>query len=137
MSISNWASSRKREDSHVEQRGNRQKSAETHLTLSLFKTTEKFTCVLLWMEVVVVIAGRLFRLLCVVGGLRFERPGDSWDVGQFGRRTGQRRRPTLQEELPVVDDSGTCGQQQQRNPKLPAVDGKISHHQYLEQLCSY
>lgn len=84
----------------------------------------------------VVIVGCPFRLVCVVGGLRFERPGDSWDVGQFRRRTGQRRRPTLQEELPVVDDSGTCGRQKQRNPKLLVVKGKISH-QYLEQLCSF
>lgn len=126
MSISNWASSRKREDSEVEQRGNRQK-----------RLNDTFTCVLLWMEVVVVIVGCPFRLVCVVRGLRLERPGDSWDVGQFRRRTCQRRRPALQEELPVVDDSGTWGRQQQRNPKLPVVNGKISHHQYLEQLCSY
>lgn len=60
--------------------------------------------------VVGVIAGCLFRLVCVVGQVGFERPGDSWDVGQVGRRTSQRRRPTLQEELPVVDYSGACRQ---------------------------
>ena len=60
------------------------------------------------MQVVVgVIAGRLCWLVCVVGQVGFERPGDSRDVGQFGRRMSERRRPALQEELPVVDDSGT------------------------------
>ena len=61
------------------------------------------------MQVVVgIIADCLFGLFRVVGGDGFERAGDSWDVGQVGRRTSQRRCPALQEELPVVDDSGTC-----------------------------
>lgn len=60
------------------------------------------------MQVVVgVVAGGLCRLVCVAGRVGFERPGDSWDVRQVGRRTSERRRPALQEELPVVDDSGT------------------------------
>lgn len=74
------------------------------------------TCaLLLCVQVVVSVSARcLFGLVYVSRVVGFERPGDSWDVRQVGRRTGQRRRPTLQEELPVVDDSGTCRLQQQR-----------------------
>lgn len=61
------------------------------------------------MEAVVgVVAGCLFRLASVPGGVGFEWPGDARDVGQVGRRASQRRRPTLQQELPVVDNSGAC-----------------------------
>lgn len=87
-----------------------------------------FTCVLLCVDVVFIAAAD--RLL--PGGAGFERPGDSWDVGQFGRRAGQRGRPTLQQELPVVDNSGTCGW---RNTTLvPAADafGKANKFQSLE-----
>lgn len=90
-----------------------------HFPRSRLRNPDTFTCTLLCMQVMVgVIAGSLFRLVCVAGGVGFEWPGDSWDVGQVGRRTSQRRRPTLQEELPVVDDSGTCRRWQQREPKL-------------------
>lgn len=58
----------------------------------------------------VILSCSLFRLVVREGGVAgFERPGDSGDVGQLGWRTGQRRRPALQEELSVVDDSGSCG----------------------------
>lgn len=76
---------------------------------SHFKHTGSFTWILLWMEAEVgVVAGCRSRLMSVAGGVGFERPGDSRDVGQVGRRARQRRRPTLQQELPVVDNSGTC-----------------------------
>lgn len=62
------------------------------------------------MEAVVgVVAGCLFRLASV----GFEWPGDARDVGQVGRRASQRRRPTLQQELPVVDNSGACRRRKQ------------------------
>jgi len=70
---------------------------------------QMFTCILLCMHtVVIVVAGGLLWLVCVAGGVRVERPGDSWDNRQVGRRASQWRCPTLQEELSVVDDSGTC-----------------------------
>lgn len=52
------------------------------------------------------IVDHLIRLVCVAGGVALEWPGDSWDVRQVGRRASQGRCPTLQEELPVIDDSG-------------------------------
>lgn len=92
-----------------------------------------FTCALLCVDVVfIVVADRLLRQDSVPGGAGFERPGDSWDVGQFGRRAGQRGRPTLQQELPVVDNSGTC---RWRNTMLvPVADafGKANKFQTLE-----
>ena len=70
-----------------------------------------FTWVLHRVEVfvamVAMVAGWLLGLVRVTG--RVQQPGDSWDVGQAGRRAGQRGRPTLQQELPVIDDSSTCG----------------------------
>lgn len=52
---------------------------------------DMFTCIFLCVEVVVgVIPGCLLRLVYVVRRVRFEWPGDSWDVGQVGRRTSQR-----------------------------------------------
>lgn len=68
-----------------------------------------FTCALCMHAVVRVVAERLIGLVCVAGGIGLEWPSDTWDVRQVGRRASQGRCPTLQEELPVVDDSGTCG----------------------------
>lgn len=61
------------------------------------------------MGAVLGVAVRRFGLGRVAGGGAFAGPGDPGDVGQVGRRSGERRRPTLQQELPVVDDPGSCG----------------------------
>lgn len=81
--------------------------------MSFFRYTDLFTCALLCKQAVVgvIAGGGLFRLVSVVG---FERPGDPGDVGQIGGGAGEGGRPTLQEELPVIDDSGTCRKQQKR-----------------------
>lgn len=115
MSISNWASSTKRGGGKQTITTETREGCSSHL-----KHAEALTCTLLCVRVVVgVVAGRLFaRQVRFAGGVGFERTGDSWDVGQAGRRAGQGGRPTLQEELPVVDDSGACRRQWQRKPKL-------------------
>lgn len=100
MSISNWASSGDTEHSGVSGDTFRV-SSSAHLEL-----TDTFTCVLL--REVGIVAGCLLRPRGLPGGVGFERPGDPRDVRQFGRRAGQRRSPTLQQELPVVDNPGTC-----------------------------
>lgn len=68
----------------------------------------------------------LFRLVRVGGAVLSERTGDSWDVGQIGRRTSQRRRPALQEELPVVDDPGTSWRCAEQGP--PGGRGVVLGH---------
>lgn len=60
------------------------------------------------MRIVLVVVCRLVRFVCVIRGVRDQRPGDSRDIGQVGRGASQGRRPTLQEELPVVDYPGAC-----------------------------
>lgn len=50
--------------------------------------------------------GRLLRLDSIKRGFGPGWPGDPWDVRQLGGRASQRRRPTLQQELPVVDNPG-------------------------------
>ncbi len=116
MSISNWESSGRGKDIAVEQRGNRQRNTRrtaAHLSGSRLKYADTLTCALLCVRLVLaVVAGLLFRLVSAAGGVGFERPGDSRDVRQGGRRARQRGRPALQEELPVVDDSGPCRRQQ-------------------------
>ncbi|TNN86280.1 hypothetical protein EYF80_003365 [Liparis tanakae] len=74
------------------------------------------------------VAGRRFRLARVVAGVGFERPGHSGDVGQIGRRTSQRRRPTLQEELPVVDDPGTLKAAAEETKSPPGGRGVVLGH---------
>lgn len=98
MSISNWASSGDREHSGV--------SGDTFRVIMCTELTDTFTCILL--REVGVVAGCLFRLWGLPRGVGFEWPGDPRDVRQVGRRASQRRGPTLQQELPVVDNSGTC-----------------------------
>lgn len=48
----------------------------------------------------------LLGLHSIQGGFGPEWPGDSRDVRQLGGCASQRRRPTLQQELPVIDDPG-------------------------------
>lgn len=68
-----------------------------------------------------VIAACLFGPARFAGGVGFERRGDSRDVRQVGRRTSQRGRPTLQEELPVVDDSRTCERTAAKETKVGSL----------------
>lgn len=66
--------------------------------------------------------GRLFTLVCI----RFERPGDSWDVGQVRGSPGQRRRPALEQELPVIDDPGSSWRGAEQGP--PGGRGVVLGH---------
>lgn len=61
------------------------------------------------MDTVLGVVARRFGLGRVAGGGALHGPGDPGDVGQGGRRSSERRRATLQQELPVVDDPGSCG----------------------------
>lgn len=97
-------------------------SSDVHFKLGVF-------CALLCEQVVVVVTARcLFRLVHAAGGVWFERPGDSWDIRHFGRRTSQRRCPTLQEELPIVNYSGTsrCSAEQSPSWSRGVVLGHVS-----------
>lgn len=75
-----------------------------------FRWLEKCcTCALVRTELPhAVVAERLLGLDGVPGGVGLEWPGDPRDVGHLGGRASQRGRPTLQQELSVVDDPGAC-----------------------------
>lgn len=109
MSISNWASS-----------GNRGRQSHWVETLGRiclgFRWLEKCcTCALVRAELpLAVVAERLLGLDGVPGGVGLECPGDSRDVGHLGGRVSQRGRPTLQQELSVVDDPGACRSEEKK-----------------------
>lgn len=109
MSISNWASS-----------GNRGRQSHWVETLGRiclgFRWLEKCcTCALVRAELpLAVVAERLLGLDGVPGGVGLECPGDSRDVGHLGGRVSQRGRPTLQQELSVVDDPGACRSEEEK-----------------------
>lgn len=63
-----------------------------------------------------VVAERLLGLDGVPGGVGLECPGDSRDVGHLGGRVSQRGRPTLQQELSVVDDPGASWRGAEHRP---------------------
>ena len=95
MSISNWESSPKK-------RSKRSKLGPTYhtfkreandgkgLTSAAFPVVDMGTAV-----------GGIYYVSC------FEGAGDSWDVRQARGSPRQRRCPALEEELPVIDDSGS------------------------------
>lgn len=109
MSISNWASS-----------GNRGRQSHWVETLGQIcfgvRWLEKCcTCPLVRAELPrAVVAERLLRLDGVPGGVGLEWPGDPRDVGHLGGRVSQRGRPTLQQELSVVDDPGACRSEEKK-----------------------
>lgn len=56
-----------------------------------------------------VVADTLLRVSFVIGDSVCRRAGHSRDVRQAaGGRVGQRGAATVQQELPVIDDSGSC-----------------------------
>lgn len=62
------------------------------------------------------VVGRLLGLVGLGGRGAFEWPGDPWDVRQVGGCAGQGGCPTLQQELPVVDDPCTSGRGAEQSP---------------------
>lgn len=103
------------------QRGDRATEVETLGRIgSGFGRLERCcTCALVGAELLLaVVAERRLGLGGVPGGVGLEWPGHPRDVGQLGGRASQRGRPTLQQELSVVDDPGACkvGGEREKKP---------------------